>query len=106
VLRGGCEDSYSSTAINYGSTGLPNTMLFIVAPRAIRYGFSCGPKCHVESDKNRCSIFVIVVCRSYICLEERRWSMLKKEEGEKINMRHDENKKFLCKLQVVIVYNM
>jgi hypothetical protein len=30
----------------------------------------------------------------------------KKEEGEKINMSHDENKKFLCKLQVVIVYNM
>jgi hypothetical protein len=30
----------------------------------------------------------------------------KKEEGEKIKVRHDENKKFLCKVQVVIVYIM
>jgi hypothetical protein len=27
----------------------------------------------------------------------------KKEEGEKIKVRHDERKKFLCKPQVVIV---
>jgi hypothetical protein len=34
---------------------------------------------------------------------ETRWSMLKKEEGEEIKVRHDESKIFLCKPQVVIV---
>jgi len=28
---------------------------------------------------------------------ETRWYILKKEEGEKINVRYDENKKFLYK---------
>jgi hypothetical protein len=47
-----------------------------------------------------------VAYRNYIYLGERRWFMLKKEDGEEINVRYDENKKFLCKSQVVIIYNV
>ena len=48
-------------------------------------------------------MFVIVPCRSYMCLEEKMWSMLKRREREEIKMRHDKNKRFLCKPQVMIV---
>jgi hypothetical protein len=36
-------------------------------------------------------------------LGERRWFILKKEEGEEIKVRHDERKKFLYKSRAVIV---
>ena len=45
-----------------------------------------------------------MTCRSYICLGERRWSILKiKEEKEEIKARYDEKKKILYKPQIVIV---
>ena len=34
---------------------------------------------------------------------KKRWSMLKKRE-RKIKVKHDERKKFMCKLQIVIIY--
>jgi hypothetical protein len=56
--------------------------------------------------KSRCSTLVIAACRSYVCLRREKVVHAKKDEGEKIKVRHDENKKFLCKVQVVIVYIM
>jgi hypothetical protein len=44
-----------------------NVAFLLVAPRAM-----------YDQIKSRCSAFVIVACRSYICLGERRWSMLKR----------------------------
>ena len=47
-----------------------------------------------------------MACRSYICLGREKMIHAKKENGEKIKVKHDENKKFLCKQQVVIVYTV
>ena len=42
-------------------------------------------------------MLVIVAYRSYICLGREKVVHAKKEEGEKIKVRHDENRKFLYK---------
>jgi hypothetical protein len=47
--------------------------------------------------------FVIVACRSYVCLGREKVIHAKKQEREEIKVRYDERKKFLCKPQVVIV---
>ena len=45
-----------------------------------------------------------MVCRNYIYLGREKVVHAKKEEGERIKVRHDERKMFLYKLQAVIVY--
>ena len=48
-------------------------------------------------------MLVIVAYRSYICLGREKVVHAKKEEGEKIKVRYDKRKKFICKPQVVVV---
>jgi hypothetical protein len=52
--------------------------------------FAGSRKSHVGSDKKgRCSILVIVDCRSYICLAREKMVHAKKEEGEEIKVMYD-----------------
>jgi len=65
---------------------------------------TCSSKGHVRSNKkSMCSILVIVICRSYICLGKEKVVHVDKEEGEEIKVRYNERKKFLCKPQETIV---
>jgi len=45
-----------------------------------------------------------VAYRSYVYFGREKVVHAKKEEREEIKVMHDENKRFLCKPQVMIVY--
>jgi hypothetical protein len=70
----------------------PNAVFFLVAPSALYDWIKKVAALHLLQ----------WLAEATYVLEERRWSMLKKEKGEKIKVRHNKNKKFLCKLQVIV----